>query len=101
MGIRPYTALALFFLMIVPSILHADTDADITRASQLHQEAVRIEGGWTTTEKYIKQAKSALKNNKKARAKALAAKALAHASRSLDQAKQQRENWHEPKYIRQ
>ena len=73
----------------------------IVQAKEKFKQAVLLEGGWTSTDKLIKQAEAALKKGDKQTAVRLALKAKREAELSYNQAVDQKEHWSEPPYIRQ
>lgn len=81
------------------SIAVADIQSDIDKAEQLHQQAVKLEGGWTTTTDYIKSARKHLLEKNTDKAHKASTDALTHAQQSLVQAQQQLEQWRVPSYI--
>lgn len=92
---------ALFALLMLPAgNAQAGTTDELAKAEQLHKQAIALQGGWVSTEKYIKESKAALKAGKTDKAKQAADKALRHARRSLAQAEEQRRQWQEPDYLR-
>jgi hypothetical protein len=73
----------------------------LSQAKEKFNQAVSLEGGWTSTDKLIKQAEAALKKGEKQKAVKLALKAKREAELSYRQAAEQKEHWSEPPYIRQ
>ena len=73
--------------------------AVLAEAKAMYKKADNLQGAWVTTEKLIKQAEKALKNNNKNIALQLAQKARKEARLSYTQASDEAQNWSEPSYI--
>jgi hypothetical protein len=73
----------------------------LSQAKEKFKQAISLEGGWTSTDKLLKQAEAALKKGDKQKAVKLALKAKREAELSYRQAADQKDHWSEPPYIRQ
>jgi len=69
-------------------------------AKQTFEQAVKEQGGWTSTKKLISDAELSVTSGDKKKALELAKKAKEEADLSLQQALNQKKNWAEPTYLK-
>ncbi len=81
-------------------LVAGDAGSILAQAKKDFEQAVALQGGWTSTEKLIKDAEDALKANDAQKAEVLAKKAQREAQLSLTQAQGQQKGWSEPPYIK-
>lgn len=96
----------LFSLLLSTCLLSPVWAADkqqaakvIDEAKSLLQEAIKLQGGWTSTQKMIKKAEDMLAKGHADKAFKLAGKARDEAKLSLRQAQEQNKNWAPPPYL--
>jgi hypothetical protein len=91
-------------LVLVSSTAFAASDQQVKKAiadaKAEFKQAIAVQGGWTSTEKLLKNAEQSLAKGDKDTALKLAKQAKHEAKLSIDQAKTQQKKWSEPAYIR-
>ncbi len=76
-----------------------DAGGILKEAKTVLDEAVSLEGGWTSTQDLIKESEQQLQSGAKDQALKLAKQALAEAKLSLERARELNKNWSVPKYL--
>lgn len=71
----------------------AEAEAAVSAAEAIETQAIEAKAAWTTTEKFLKTAKTALESGDWDAAKAAADEAQALAKLSIDQANEEKELW--------
>ncbi|MFK8042627.1 hypothetical protein [Congregibacter sp.] len=80
-------------LGLLTAAAFADPAATLDRASELHQQALALEHGWSVTEPLIAEARAAMDAGNADQAQALADRALLVAEQSLKQAEDEKSAW--------
>lgn len=83
-----------------PALSKAEVNMLLDQATSLHQQAVKNQGGWTITSKFIKKAKKLLADGDSKKALTAASKAREYAELSHQQALSQKKDWSEPPYLK-
>ena len=95
--------LTLLFLLACNPVQSAEStqvEQAIADARTAQKKADSLQGGWTTTDKLIKQAEAAASKGDKDKALELAKKAQREAELAYAQAKEERDHWSPPPYLK-